>query len=82
MPLLFPSMEWAQGLVGLINDTPEFGNNIELDNAAITFNIQFEEGSLEDNFIVWLKVSNGKIQEFKKLSSPREMDSMFQLGAK
>ena len=30
MPVLFPSMEWAQKVVELTNDTPEFSNNINM----------------------------------------------------
>ena len=82
MPVVFPSMEWAQKVVELTNDTPEFNNNIKMDNEAMTINIQSEEGLLEDDFIIWLNVANQKIQELKKLTSPDEMDSMFKLKAK
>ena len=81
MSVLFPSMEWAQKLVELINDAPEFANNIVMDG-AISLNIQSEEGSLENDFIIWLKVENRKIRELKKLSSPDEIDSIFKLKAK
>ena len=82
MSIVFPSMEWAQELVERTNESPEFTNNVELDSAAITLHIQSEEGLLEYDFILWLDVEKRKIQEFRKLSSPDEMDSAFKLKAK
>ena len=82
MPVLFPSMEWAQKVVELTNDTPEFSNNIKMNNEAMTINILSEQGLLEDDFIIWLNVANQKIQEVKKMDSSDEMDSVFKLKAK
>ena len=82
MSILFPSMEWARTLVEGINEAPEFAKNIQLDNAAITLSIESEEGSLEDDFFLWLSIENRRIQEFKQLSSPDEMDSIFKLKGK
>ena len=82
MSIVFPSMEWARTLVERINQDPEFAKNIQLDNAAITLSIESEEGSLEDDFFLWLSIENRRIQEFKQLSSPDEMDSIFKLKGK
>ena len=82
MSIVFPSMEWAKTLVERTNEDPEFAKNIQLDNAAITLSIESEEGSLEDDFFLWLSIENRRIQEFKQLSSPDEMDSIFKLKGK
>ena len=82
MPVLFPSREWAQKVVELTNDSPEFANNVKMHNEAMTLNIQSEEGLLEETFVLWLNVANKKIEEFRILTSPDEREAVFKLKAK
>jgi len=81
MSVLFPSKEWAKEFVESVNEDPEFAKSVVL-NGGITINMQSEEGLLDDDFPLFLRIEQGRIVEYKILSKLDEVDSTFILRAK
>ena len=82
MSVLFPSREWAQEFVESVNEDPEFANTI-LMNGGIIINIQSEEGLLDADFPLLLRIDQGKIVEHDVLGSSLDgVDAEFILRAK
>lgn len=72
----FPSMEWGEALKEVINSDPEIreaGKDFEADAVLVIE----PAGGLKERFIVYVKGSNGIVQEVRQLSSPDEVPAKF-----
>ncbi len=82
MAVLFPSTEWVEDLTERVNEDPEFAAKFKLDGAELVLNFESEKGLLEDDFIIWIKIDEGKIQEYKILNSLDGVDATFKVRGK
>ncbi len=82
MAVLFPSIEWAKELIENVNEDPEFAANFKLDGAELVLSFESEQGLLENDFIIWFRIDEGKIQEYKTLNSLDGVNVTFKVRGK